>query len=422
MIKKFKILIITLITMVSFTNNIYSYDYVNQKNKSKINSMINDVYDMEQQYEYFAGSYDVTEEGVELNYATSDAYWWPVGSRETTEKNGKTYALGDPESTYISSGFGYRQDPFGRGGSGHGGIDIPNSTGEYGVTNIIASKSGVVVYPNTVNENMCESNGELDYCGGSYGNYIIIQHNDGNYTLYAHLYAGSILVKAGDSVEQGQVIAKMGSSGASTGAHVHFEVREGNNSTSSRVDPLGYVDPENPRPAPTNVVSGNSDKQTVCLTLKSAGYNDDAVAAILVNMTHESGIVPNNMENSYESKLGFTDETYTAAVDNGTYKNFIHDAVGYGLVQWTYYSRKEGLYNYIKSRNKSISDANLQVEFFIKELTESYPSVDNYLKNVSYSASEKTDYFCKTYERPVSCAGRSDSASSMKNYVSNGCN
>ena len=58
-----------------------------------------------------------------------------------------------------------------------------------------------------------------------YGNYVIIQHTDGNYTLYGHLYQNSITVVAGDSVRQGQVIGKMGSSGQSTGPHLHFEVR-----------------------------------------------------------------------------------------------------------------------------------------------------------------------------------------------------
>jgi hypothetical protein len=57
-----------------------------------------------------------------------------------------------------------------------------------------------------------------------------------------------------------------------------------------------------------------------------------------------------------------TDEQYTKAVDNGTYTNFIHDSAGYGLVQWTYWSLKEGLYNLCKERGKSISDINCQLD------------------------------------------------------------
>jgi hypothetical protein len=54
----------------------------------------------------------------------------------------------------------------------------------------------------------------------------------------------------------------------------------------------------------------------------------------------ESGLKPNNVQNSYESSLGMTDEEYTIAVDNGTYTNFVNDAVGYGLAQWTFWSLK----------------------------------------------------------------------------------
>lgn len=67
----------------------------------------------------------------------------------------------------------------------------------------------------------------------------MISHSDGMYTLYAHLHEGTINVKVNDSVRQGQVIAKVGSSGRSTGTHLHFEVRT---DISTRVDPLNYVD------------------------------------------------------------------------------------------------------------------------------------------------------------------------------------
>jgi hypothetical protein len=66
------------------------------------------------------------------------------------------------------------------------------------------------------------------------------------------------------------------------------------------------------------------------------------------NMKAESALNSKNLQQSYERKLGFTDDTYTEAVDKGTYKNFIYDKAGYGLVQWTYWSLKEELYNYAK--------------------------------------------------------------------------
>jgi hypothetical protein len=90
--------------------------------------------------------------------------------------------------------------------------------------------------------------------------------------------------------------------------------------------------------------------------LKAEGFSDFGAAGLMGNLYAESLLKPTNMENAYEKKLGFTDDSYTRAVDNGTYTNFVKDAVGYGLAQWTYWSRKQNLLNYAKSKNKSIGD------------------------------------------------------------------
>jgi tryptophanase len=74
--------------------------------------------------------------------------------------------------------------------------------------------------------------------------------------------------------------------------------------------------------------------------LKAEGFNDFGVAGLMGNLLAESGLRPNNMEDQYQTKLGYNDESYTRAVDNGTYTNFVKDAVGYGLAQWTYWTRK----------------------------------------------------------------------------------
>ena len=124
-----------------------------------------------------------------------------------------------PVNSYITTGLYYSS------GSFHGAVDY-GASGINGMP-IYAVADGIVVTTQALTT--------------TYGNYIIIQHSDGNYTLYAHLHENTIKVKAGDSVEQGQVIAKMGSSGNSTGTHLHFEVREGQNASSAKVDPLDYV-------------------------------------------------------------------------------------------------------------------------------------------------------------------------------------
>lgn len=206
-------------------------------------NLLVEIYDAKEQYEDLVGAYDKSE--LTIYDATSTSYWWPVGSAETNNVDGIIFANGDPQVTYITSNFGYRKDPLGRGRKFHSGVDIAG--GKEGEVNIIAAKDGVVVYPTAKAKTDCPSSHSLSSCGGGYGNYVIIQHGDGNYTLYAHLYHNSITVKAGDSVKQGQVIGKMGSSGNSTGNHLHFEVREGSNSGSATVDPLNYISADNPR-------------------------------------------------------------------------------------------------------------------------------------------------------------------------------
>lgn len=78
-----------------------------------------------------------------------------------------------------------------------------------------------------------------------YGNYVVLEHNleDGSviYTLYGHMVQGSIEVSVGEEIEQGRTLGIMGSTGNSTGNHLHFEVRIGANSSNRAVDPFSYL-------------------------------------------------------------------------------------------------------------------------------------------------------------------------------------
>lgn len=114
--------------------------------------------------------------------------------------------------------------------------------------------------------------------------------------------------------------------------------------------------------------------------LIAAGTTKAGACAVLGNVQAESLFIPNNLENTYNTKFGMTDEQYTTAVDNGTYTNFVNDSAGYGLAQWTYWSRKQKLLNYKKSQNKSIGDLELQINFLIKEFKEDFSSIWNQLK------------------------------------------
>jgi len=246
MLKKVNKLLVFLSLISIPFYNINAYEFYDEKNSSGVYEYIEDVYDRVEMYEFLAGSDE--EETVEKDYiqaTPNDSYWWPVGSAEVIEKNGKLFASGQPASTRITSDFD-SDESFRR--SKHKGLDIGSTGNGVNYDNVIASKSGVVVYPVEESQKNFSDNGYYgNPDGGTYGNYVMIQHSDGNYTLYAHLAKGSITVMSGDKVEQGQVIGKIGNSGSSTGLHLHFEVRT-SNLPDSKTNPLNYVSAENPRP------------------------------------------------------------------------------------------------------------------------------------------------------------------------------
>lgn len=139
-------------------------------------------------------------------------------------------------------------------------------------------------------------------------------------------------------------------------------------------------------------------------TLKAAGFNDYTIAAIMGNLYAESGLIPNNLQNNGNTNLKMTDEEYTTAVDTGKYAavTFVNDKYGYGLAQWTYYSRKQNLLDYAKSLKVSIGDPAMQVKFIIKELA-GYPALMNILKTAT-SVQQASDAFLADFERPAKLA------------------
>ena len=126
------------------------------------------------------------------------------------------------------------------------------------------------------------------------------------------------------------------------------------------------------------------------------GLNPNALCGLMGNIFAESGIIPNNLQNSFEDRLGMNDDEYTKAVDDGTYDNFIHDSAGYGLAQWTYWSRKDALLNFAKERGDSIGDLYMQMDYLWKELQQ---SIDIAKLNASTSVREASDYILHEFER-----------------------
>jgi len=160
----------------------------------------------------------------------------------------------------------------------------------------------------------------------------------------------------------------------------------------------------------TGTVSTGSeaDEKIIWDFLYSKLGNKYGVAGLMGNLYAESSLRSNNLQSTYEKKLGYTDETYTKAVDNGTYSNFVKDSAGYGLAQWTYYTRKQKLLDYAKSKKKSIGDLTTQLEFLYKEISESYKVVLNDLKNAKDVLSASNSVLTK-FEKPA------DQGTTMKN-------
>jgi murein DD-endopeptidase MepM/ murein hydrolase activator NlpD len=123
-----------------------------------------------------------------------------------------------PAMGTVTSGFGWRTSPFGDGNELHAGLDIANTMG----APVVATADGQVV---------------LSGWAGDYGNMVQIDHGNGVETIYGH--NSQLAVSVGQNVKKGQVISYAGSTGKSTGPHVHYEVRE----NGTAVDPWKYLVP-----------------------------------------------------------------------------------------------------------------------------------------------------------------------------------
>lgn len=121
-----------------------------------------------------------------------------------------------PARGAVTSGFGWRNSPLGDGGEMHPGIDIASNVG----TPVVATADGLVVQSGP---------------SGGYGNMVQVDHGNGLVTVYGH--NSQLAASVGQTVKKGQIIAYAGSTGKSTGPHVHYEVRE----NGTAVDPWRYL-------------------------------------------------------------------------------------------------------------------------------------------------------------------------------------
>lgn len=147
-------------------------------------------------------------------------------------------------------------------------------------------------------------------------------------------------------------------------------------------------------------LTGKTNEEKIWNFLAGKGLNAFGVAGLMGNLYAESALNPQNLQNTYEKKLGLSDADYTAAVDSGSYTGFVRDSAGYGIAQWTYWSRKEALLAYAKAAKASIGDLETQLCFLFKELSEGYTSVLAVLKTAT-SVRQASDVVLTKYECPA---------------------
>ena len=190
-------------------NNLGSYNtYINRRNTTK--SYIEQLYEQ--------GKFSSGGLAGNLGSASSYGFIFPVpGLSKETGINNKKFP------SY------YNKD-----GSPHSGVDINRGVTE-GVTQIVAVAAGKVIQSNA------KKNSAGQYT--SYGEQIVIDHQNGLCTQYGHMYPNSRKVAVGDMVQQGQIIGILGNTGNSSGRHLHFEVRIGSNQiyNTNYTNPLPYL-------------------------------------------------------------------------------------------------------------------------------------------------------------------------------------
>lgn len=285
----------------------------------------------------------------------------------------------------------------------HNGIDLNADT--------TGTKEGDSVYAIAVGEvdsiDKDEScNKATDETCDDKGSYIKLKHStmvDGTtykfYSVYMNLQANSTKLKKGDKVNKGDEIGKAGNTGDATIPQVHFEFHNENNLP---------IDPTNLFITCTQgELSGDSNEEKIWFYLRNLGYSEAATAAAMGNLSVESGLEPQRVQGT---PLGSQESIeYTAKVDNGTISknDFVNNGPGgggYGLAQWTYYTRKQKLYEYKKKEKTSIGDLQMQLGYLMTEINGSWSSTKTYKqwKNAKERSDidSSTTAFCNGFENP----------------------
>lgn len=259
--------------------------------------------------------------------------------------------------------------------------------------------------------------------GGSvndtYGSWVKIKHNIviGNneynfYSVYNNL--DSVTLTKGTNVSKG---TKIGVIGASSNPGLHFEFH---NDQDSAIDPTNLFI----QCSSGGIFAGSNNEEAVWNYLVGLGYPKTAVAGIMGNMYTESAATFDGRvlqgDTSGNGSVTETSITYTDNVDKGSINRTSFskngpNGGGYGIVQWTYYTLKEGLYDYAKTERKlSIGDTAMQIDYLNRILPIQFSDLYNTLQNPNVSVDSATKAFMLKFERPAD-----QSISAQNSRVSN---
>lgn len=259
--------------------------------------------------------------------------------------------------------------------------------------------------------------------GGSvndtYGSWVKIKHNIviGNneynfYSVYNNL--DSVTLTKGANVSKG---TKIGVIGASSNPGLHFEFH---NDQDSAIDPTNLFI----QCSSGGIFAGSNNEEAVWNYLVGLGYPKTAVAGIMGNMHTESAATfdgrvlqgdTSGNGSVTEKSITYTDNVDKGSINRTSFSKNGPNGGGYGIVQWTYYTLKEGLYDYAKTERKlSIGDTAMQIDYLNRILPTQFSDLYNTLQNPNVSVDSATKAFMLKFERPAD-----QSISAQNSRVSN---
>ena len=299
-------------------------------------------------------------------------------------------------NTYWYSHY-HSPDDEGEGSSGdtHSGIDFNMDK------DVAGDDEGLPLYATTPGTVVSKI-----YDAGGAGNNIKWKDLGGYYHWYMHM-RDEPLANVGDEIEGGQLLGYLGNTGGSDGAHLHYSIhsKEPARGDQYTVNPLTYF--SNYTPPSRGNLQGSTNTEKVWAVLVNNGMSPIGAAGIMGCFQEESDMTPNNLENSYQTAMGYPagvegDEQYTSEVNSGqeSRDNFITgrgrtNLVGYGLGQFTTSSIKQDLYDRTVGSGGRIDDLEEQVIMTLDQL-DSRGLFDKI--SDAESPSEANNIFLRKYE------------------------